>query len=492
MPGLKACRGPFAAVALVLALETPVVHGQQQVQVVVTAVPNPVPAGTCTGIWVEVRDQLNQRLFKLADGTALHSRSYDYSQPNAMDFAWKDNDPSNGYLCARAGAGAVSTQVTATIRGTPYSGATVVAIESPNAAPAAVASAAGASPANPQPQPAAPAPAAGAAAAGAAQPPGAAPSGYGQPPAAGTQPTGYEQQPGAAGAPNAQAQPSGAAAGAPPAPAPGQPYVPPAAAPASAAAGQPTSGQTPPPTDPSQAYAAPATPSTAANAGAPAPAAPAAAPAPAATQAEAEPEVKSVGGLFKKIGKHLKKKTSQVATQTAQNLATTATGVIDTTLETGTGLVSNTVAEAGNKARMGIGGVGKKLLPFGQPGGASSDNLITAVASGRAVLRMMRFTGTTASLEPSSRELVQRLAEALKATPGTFLIEAHVDPLESPAASQQLSERRAGEVKRALISQGIEPVRLIALGYGATRSSPEVPPEGGQPISARIEIAKTQ
>jgi len=486
MPGLIARRGPLAAVAVVLALEMPVVHGQQQVQVVVTAVPNPVPAGTCTGIWVEVRDQLNQRLFKLADGTALHSRSYDYSQPNTMDFAWKDNDPSNGYLCARAGAGAVSTQVTATIRGTPYSGATVVAIESPNAAPAAVASAAGAPPANPQPQLPGPAPTAG------AQPPGAAPSGYAQPPAAGAQPTGYEQQPGAAGAPNAQAQPPGAAAGGPPAPAPGQPYVPPAAAPAATAAGQPTSGQTPPPTDPSQAYAPPASPSTAANPAAPAPAAPAAAPASAAPQAEAEPEVKSVGGLFKKIGKHLKKKTSQVATQTAQNLATTATGVIDTTLETGTGLVSNTVAEAGNKARMGIGGVGKKLLPFGQPSGVSSDNLITAVASGRAVLRMMRFTGNTAVLEPSSRELVQRLAEALKTTPGTFLIEAHVDPLESPAASQQLSEHRAGAVKRALISEGIEAVRLIALGYGASRPSPEVPPEGGQPISARIEIAKTQ
>jgi outer membrane protein OmpA-like peptidoglycan-associated protein len=486
MLGLMARRGSLAAVAVVLALEVPVVHGQQQVQVVVTAVPNPVPAGTCTGIWVEVRDQLNQRLFKLADGTALHSRSYDYSQPNTMDFAWKDNDPSNGYLCARAGAGVVSTQVTATIRGTPYSGATLVAVESPNAAPAAVAGAAGAPPANPQAQPPASAPTA------SAQPPGAAPSGYGQPPAAGAQPTGYEQQPGAAGAPNAQAQPPGAAAGAPPAPAPGQPYVPPAAAPAATAAGQPTSGQTPPPTDPSQAYTPAASPSTAANPAAPAPAAPAAAPAPAATQAEAEPEVKSVGGLFKKIGKHLKKKTSQVATQTAQNLATTATGVIDTTLETGTGLVSNTVAEAGNKARMGIGGVGKKLLPFGQPGGVSSDNLITAVASGRAVLRMMRFTGNTATLEPSSRELVQRLAEALKATPGTFLIEAHVDPLESPAASQQLSEQRAGEVKRQLISQGIEAVRLIALGYGASRASPEVPPEGGQAISARIEIAKTQ
>jgi outer membrane protein OmpA-like peptidoglycan-associated protein len=199
-----------------------------------------------------------------------------------------------------------------------------------------------------------------------------------------------------------------------------------------------------------------------------------------------------VGGLFKKIGEHIKRKAGDVTTETAQRLAGTATQVVDTTLETGSGLVSSTAAEAGNKARMTIGGVGRSLMPEALRGGNGSDNLATVLASGHAVLRMIRFTGATDVLEPSSRELAKRLAGALHRIPGTFVIEAHVDPLLSPAASQQLSEDRAAAVKRALIAHGVQAERLIALGYGASEPQPEVPPEGGSPSSARIEVLRAQ
>jgi outer membrane protein OmpA-like peptidoglycan-associated protein len=252
-----------------------------------------------------------------------------------------------------------------------------------------------------------------------------------------------------------------------PSPTPGQPQYPEPAAPASS--------------DPSQPHAPAAHAASAA--------APGGSPPPAQ---EAKPAEKGVGGLFKKIGEHIKRKAGDVTTETAQRLASTATQVVDTTLETGSGLVSSTAAEAGNQARMTIGGVGQSLMPDALQGGDGSDNLATVVSSGHAVLRMMRFTGGTDVLEPSSRELAKRLAEELQRIPGTFVIEAHVDPLLSPAASQQLSENRAAAVKRALIGHGIQAERLIALGYGASEPQPEVPPEGGSPSSARIEILRAQ
>jgi len=196
--------------------------------------------------------------------------------------------------------------------------------------------------------------------------------------------------------------------------------------------------------------------------------------------------------LLRKIGDHAKRKAGQVKEKTAENLAAATTEVIDTTLESGSGVISSTAAEASNTARMRIGGAGKSLKPSGQRGGESSDNLAIALASGRAILRSMRFTGTTDVLEPSARELAKRLAAALEAIPGTFLIEAHVDAMESPAAAQELSEHRAAAVKTALIKNSVPVARLIALGYGASRLVPEVPPEGGPASSARIEIAKTQ
>ncbi len=248
---------------------------------------------------------------------------------------------------------------------------------------------------------------------------------------------------------------------------PGQPQYPEPAAPATR--------------DPSQPYA-PAAHS------APAPP-PGGSPSPAQA---AEPAEKGVGGLFKKIGEHIRRKAGDVTTETAQRLAGTAAQIVDTTLETGSGLVAGTAAEAGNQARMTIGGVGESLMPGALRGGNGSDNLATVVASGHAVLRMMRFTGATDVLEPSSRQLAKRLAEAIHRTPGTFVIEAHVDPLPSPGASQQLSENRAAAVKRALIGHGVQAERLLALGYGASEPQPEVPPEGGSASSARIEVLRAQ
>ena len=484
---------------------------QQQVQVIVTAVPNPLPAGTCTGIWVEVRDEFNQRINKLASGLALHSRSYDYSQPNAVDFSWKNNDQSTGYLCARVTAGAANTVVTATIRGTPHSGTTAVTIQPAAPAAGAVASAAPSAAPAANPPVTQPYPAPGPPPTPTASPPGGAPIGQGQPPSAGappsgssqptttSPPSGYGQPPSAAAAPPTYAQPP--ASGNPAA----QPYVPPSPS-SGAGAPQPTSGQPPAPTaadpaqpHPSSGYPAPSSgtappppfPTTPA-AGAPSATATAPTGTPAAgAPAQADTGLKS-GGLLKRIGGHAKRKAGQVKAETADNLAAATNEVIDTTLESGSGVVTSTAAEASSAARIRIGGAGQSLTPSGQRGAESSDNLATALASGRAVLRSIRFTGATSVLEPSARELVKRLAAALERTPGSFLIEAHVDALQSPAAAQELSERRAAAVKAALIKQGIPAARLTALGYGATRPMPEVPVGGGPPSSARIEVARTQ
>jgi outer membrane protein OmpA-like peptidoglycan-associated protein len=217
--------------------------------------------------------------------------------------------------------------------------------------------------------------------------------------------------------------------------------------------------------------------------------------------AAAPAEKKGGGGFLKKFGKHLKQRASEVTSQTAANLASSATQLVDTTLQTGSGLVSGTVAGAGNAARMTIGGAGKSLLPSALRGAETSDNLASAVAGGRAVLRAMRFTAGTAVLEPSAQELAVRLAGELKkvllTTPGIFLVAVHVDPILTPAgapipsASQQLSEQRAATVKAVLVQNGVLPTQLIALGYGASQPLPETAPDGSS-TSARVEIARTQ
>lgn len=453
------------AAAAALALTASPAAGQSAAvpwTVSLRAISNPLPVGQCTSFEIVVTDPSGATPLR-PNGRPLDWQDFELSfsaaSPDAL--AWSNETPRS--LCALA-ATAPSAVVVAG-----YPGAHVppqervpgmvlrqfveLAIQSPAAADGYAAAA----------------------------------GGYPQPPAAAG---GYAPPPGGA-APTGGYQPAvEAAAGAP-----GQPYLPPlpsagAVPPGPAGAQQPYQPPQPVPADPYGAQAATAGaaqnyPPPAAAPVTPAPPAAAAAPPPAQT---AEPPVKDIGGLFKRIGKQVKKKAVEVKDQTMENVASGATQIVDATAETGSALVSRTTAEASSAARGVVGGVGQSLTPTALRGGVSADNLASALASGYAVLRMLRFTGNTDVLEPSGRQLAERLAEALKAIPDTFVIEAHVDPLLSPTATQELSEHRAAAVKSALVGHGVPGARLCALGYGASVPMAEIPPGGGPPSSARVEL----
>lgn len=89
MPGRMVTFGVVAGAlgALSSAAATAVLHAPQQVQVIVTAVPDPLAPGTCAGIWAEVRNAQNERLLEL-NGMALHSRAYDLSIPHRRGAAY--------------------------------------------------------------------------------------------------------------------------------------------------------------------------------------------------------------------------------------------------------------------------------------------------------------------------------------------------------------------------------------------------------------------
>lgn len=418
-----------AVAGVIVSLGASVLGAQQEVRVTVKAIPETISAGTCARIWAEVKNDQNQQL-TFENGQPLQWGSYDYSTSNGTDFEWRGTPSGEFELCAKPGVGAVSTQVTATIKGMPHKGTTVLTV--------------------------------------AAQPAGAAPGvASASPPVAGPQqaptPVTVPAQP---YAPPTQASSPPAQASSPPAQ---------ASSPPAQASSPPTQASSPP----AQTYAPPQTYAT--NA----PPAGAAQPAPAAPpqQAQAQP-VKSAGGFFKKIGSHIKQKAAEVKNETTQNLTAAATQIVDTTFQTGSRLVASTTAEVTNTARMGIGGVGRQLMLAPQRGGASSDNLALAIASGRAVLLEIRFTPGTDVLEPSARELVQRLGAELRTAMATmpaarFEINAHVDSVPN---AQVLSENRAATVKAALINQ-VDAKRLTALGYGTSQ------PLNGVP-TARVEIVR--
>ena len=75
------------------------------------AVPNPLPAGQCAGISVEVQDPDGYRTSTLSDGSPLDFHRFQYQSSDLTAFSWKDGNPAEGYICAAATATVAQTTV---------------------------------------------------------------------------------------------------------------------------------------------------------------------------------------------------------------------------------------------------------------------------------------------------------------------------------------------------------------------------------------------
>jgi outer membrane protein OmpA-like peptidoglycan-associated protein len=92
------------------------------------------------------------------------------------------------------------------------------------------------------------------------------------------------------------------------------------------------------------------------------------------------------------------------------------------------------------------------------------------------------FDHDSATLKPGAYVELDRiagiLAGILNEYPETVVrVEGHTDASGSETYNQQLSERRANAVKNALIQRGVNPGRIVALGFGESMpvsSSPDI------------------
>jgi outer membrane protein OmpA-like peptidoglycan-associated protein len=84
---------------------------------------------------------------------------------------------------------------------------------------------------------------------------------------------------------------------------------------------------------------------------------------------------------------------------------------------------------------------------------------------------------------------VQKLAQFLQENPERkVVVEGYTDSTGSDSYNQQLSERRAESVRRALTRAGVDPQRIQAVGYGeeypvASNDSPS-----SRAMNRRVEV----
>ena len=115
----------------------------------------------------------------------------------------------------------------------------------------------------------------------------------------------------------------------------------------------------------------------------------------------------------------------------------------------------------------------------------SAGRFAADLSAGRLIVRGITFDAGGATIDPSSVGTLHTVAAALHRTTGTYLIESHTSP---GRGAQALSDRRAAAVRTWLLAAGVDPARLYAAGFGATR--PRAPPKDGGRSSDRIEISR--
>lgn len=101
----------------------------------------------------------------------------------------------------------------------------------------------------------------------------------------------------------------------------------------------------------------------------------------------------------------------------------------------------------------------------------------------------MLYDVDSAALKPGAYPEIQRVAEVLNQYPQTRItVAGHTDSTGSEEYNQQLSERRAQNVKDALIQSGVQASRITTVGYGETQPvASNYTPEGRQ-LNRRVVV----
>lgn len=102
----------------------------------------------------------------------------------------------------------------------------------------------------------------------------------------------------------------------------------------------------------------------------------------------------------------------------------------------------------------------------------------------------VHFLHGSAELLPDSMALIEEIAEALRDHPEIQKVEiqGHTDDTGTPEYNLELSEKRAEAVRDALITNGIDPSRLVAKGYGQEKPVATNASEWGRSRNRRVQL----
>lgn len=103
----------------------------------------------------------------------------------------------------------------------------------------------------------------------------------------------------------------------------------------------------------------------------------------------------------------------------------------------------------------------------------------------------IQFEPDSSRVSANSDFLLKMIAVVARNCETQILIIGHTDDIGDRESNQRLSESRAGSVRQYLVSSGVSPDQLGAMGFGATRPIYENSTPEGRAKNRRIEFVVT-
>lgn len=99
------------------------------------------------------------------------------------------------------------------------------------------------------------------------------------------------------------------------------------------------------------------------------------------------------------------------------------------------------------------------------------------------------FAVDSTAVDSEGRRTLGDVAGVLEQYPKTaVIVQGHTDSTGSDEYNQNLSERRANAVRNQLVNEGVDPVRMAAMGFGETSPVASNDSESGRQQNRRVDI----
>ena len=134
---------------------------------------------------------------------------------------------------------------------------------------------------------------------------------------------------------------------------------------------------------------------------------------------------------------------------------------------------------------------GIKYRNFKIAGGKENNELNAIITKNKLVSHAINFDLNQSVIRQESVSFIMELAQLLKTNPSVRLeIDGHTDSNGTAESNRKLSQARADEVKKELVTLGIDATRLTTKGYGATRPLQPNTTDKGRAENRRVEFIR--